>query len=313
LEILRRYAAMQRMLQGKAPGRAVQRIRIGPDFDRIAQLSHFQRAALHSCITQMNVVEDLTASLCRNVVFLRGVGAEPAVRLEKTPDSSAPALDPDRLADAARSVATMWLASIVWIFVPDVVLGTTLIQFATPLGMVISIMPALSPMKPLVPALLSILLAGAIHVLIMPQVSGYGQLAVLLFAATFALSHWPPASKHYLGRMTALAMFVVIMGVSNEQTYSVLTALESLFRDMGKDPGRVDPDALRARLDAAVDALDQCVAATVENADAAGFSEADEHHLYRMLGTLRGISEDLIAVAARTGAIDWDRFHEARF
>ncbi len=80
-------------------------------------------------------------------------------------------------------------------------------------------------MKLLVPALLSILLAGAIHVLIMPQVSGYGQLAVLLFAATFALSYWLPASKHYLGRMTALAMFVVIMGVSNEQTYSVLTAL----------------------------------------------------------------------------------------
>jgi hypothetical protein len=35
--------------------------------------------------------------------------------------------------------------------------------------------------------------------------------------------------------------------------------------------------------------------------------------MVRLLGTYRGVSEVLVAIADRSAAIDWDRLHEARF
>jgi hypothetical protein len=72
------------------------------------------------------------------------------------------------------------------------------------------------------PAAVSVLFAGLVHIFVMPQLSSFIGLGLLIFAVTFAICYLFAAPRQMLGRAFGLAMFVVIASISNEQTYSFL-------------------------------------------------------------------------------------------
>jgi hypothetical protein len=93
---------------------------------------------------------------------------------------------------------------------------------AAPFGMAMATMPQASVSLLFVPATVSVLFAGLVHIFVMPQLSSFIGLGLLIFAVTFGICYLFSAPRQMLGRALGLAMFVVIASISNEQTYSFL-------------------------------------------------------------------------------------------
>jgi hypothetical protein len=68
----------------------------------------------------------------------------------------------------------------------------------------------------------SVLFAGLVHIFVMPQLSSFIGLGLLIFGVTFSICYLFAAPRQILGRILGLAMFVNIASISNEQTYSFL-------------------------------------------------------------------------------------------
>jgi len=90
------------------------------------------------------------------------------------------------------------------------------------IGIAIATMPQLAVWRLVVPVASSVLFAGVLYIFVMPQLSSFLGLGLLIFAATFAICYLFAAPRQMLGRAFGLAMFVTIAAVSNEQTYSFL-------------------------------------------------------------------------------------------
>jgi hypothetical protein len=67
-----------------------------------------------------------------------------------------------------------------------------------------------------------VLFGGLVHIFVMPQLSSFIGLGLLIFGVTFAICYLFAAPRQVLGRIFGLAMFVTLASISNEQTYSFL-------------------------------------------------------------------------------------------
>jgi hypothetical protein len=74
----------------------------------------------------------------------------------------------------------------------------------------------------LVPAAVSVLFASLVYIFVMPQLSSFLGLGLVIFAVTFAICYLFASPQQALGRAFGIAMFVTITSVSNQQSYSFL-------------------------------------------------------------------------------------------
>jgi hypothetical protein len=124
-------------------------------------------------------------------------------------------------------MATLWLAYIALIYVNDIPGGTGFVTFAAALGMAMATMPQLSVTLLFVPAAGSVLFTGLVYIFVMPKLSSFAELGALIFAATFAICYLFSAPRQALGKALGLALFVVIIGVDNQQSYSFLSVADT--------------------------------------------------------------------------------------
>ena len=222
-ELVRRMAQISNMLTGAAPEQVPQARDLSFDKDALQSLSHFQRAAFVVTHSRMLHLERLTRSLFEAVSELKGFGTASA--LAEVPRAPAAVFLPDldRLVNVVRLMAIMWLASLALIYVNDLPGGSGLVSFAGALGIAIVNMPQLPVSKLFVPATTSVLFAAVLYIFIMPKLSSFIGLGLLIFAATFAICYLFAEPRQMLGRALGLAMFVVIASISNEQTYNFLS------------------------------------------------------------------------------------------
>ena len=222
-ELDRRLAQIAHLLAGAAPERVPQAMDLSFDKDAVRSLSHFQRAALVVTRARMLHLERLTRSLFEAVSELKGFGTTSASA--KAPRTPAAVFLPDldRLANVVRFMAILWLAWLALIYVNDLPGGTGLVAFAGSLGIAVANMPQLSVSKLFVPATTSVLFAAVLYIFIMPKLSSFIGLGLLIFAATFVICYLFAEPRQMLGRALGLAMFVVIASISNQQTYNFLS------------------------------------------------------------------------------------------
>src|SRR5262249_3226457 len=65
-------------------------------------------------------------------------------------------------------------------------------------------------------------LGSAINVLVMPHLTSFASLAVVIFAAVFLICYLFSRPTQIIGRMAALGLLIMQMGIVNEQTYNFL-------------------------------------------------------------------------------------------
>ncbi|MBW2429478.1 MAG: FUSC family protein [Deltaproteobacteria bacterium] len=222
-ELEERLAQIDRMLVNQAPERHPKAMDLDLDATEGRTLSHFQKAALAVNRSRLQHLELITRSMFDSLSDIKGFGQS----VSKADTAPRPrnrfVPDPDRMMCAIRVISSMWLAYLGLIYINDFPGGAGFVSMAVPFAMAMATMPQLPVSLLFVPAAVSVLFAGLVHIFVMPLLSSFLGLGLLFFAVTFAICYIFATPRQALGRALGLAMFVRIASISNEQTYSFLS------------------------------------------------------------------------------------------
>ena len=226
VELDRRFAEIEHMLAGQAPRHLPEAIALKVDRTEIRAFGHFQRAAIAVVKTQLDRLEALSRELFDCVRDLKGFGGTASKPLREETSRRGLTIDPDRLQGAITVMATLWIAFLIWVYVDPpghasfVMMSTTLMMVAVRVGM--------STTRMALPLILSTLFAGILYVFVMPHLSGYGQLGLMIFVVTFGITYLFSAPLQAGVKLIALAMFANNISVQNQQAYSFVSFANGL-------------------------------------------------------------------------------------
>lgn len=222
VEIDQRIGMIEGMLEGHMPEREVTAVKLDLNDGGVRSLTAFQKAELAVNRSQLQQIEELSRTLFVTVRDLQGFGQSSA--REQAPPVSSPGFIPDldRLASGVRVMASLWLAFLAIVYVQGWPGGLGFLSMTTPIAMALAGTPQVSVRVLLAPVAVGISIAAVAYIFIMPQLSSFAGLGLLIFAITFFVCYRYSEPKQGLGRAFGLAMFVAIASISNEQSYSFL-------------------------------------------------------------------------------------------
>lgn len=230
-ELERRFEQIERMLAERSPTAVPQAVPLSIDEAEIEALSQFQRAAVAAIKTRLESLEAISRSLFERVARIRmfelphaehdahaGHGAHAA-------HGAWLALDPDRIRLALGVVASVWIGFLCWIYVNDVPNHSV---FWAMSGVTAFLTTSRSEMR--ISTLLFAWGVGAVvaficRVFIMQHLSGFHELAAVIFVVSFFIGYVLYPAAHPGVRIFALASFAIVLQADNEQSYSLEDAI----------------------------------------------------------------------------------------
>jgi uncharacterized membrane protein YccC len=231
-EMDRRLTQVERMLAGQAPESQPSAIDLAVDLPTIKALPHFHIAALAFSRSTAQQLESLTRELFDVVRDIKGLSAplpgqtKASKRLAQVAPRPAAGgefvFDPDRMQSAFQAMLFVWLAWLTLIYLEGLPGGSLLLMMGVSITMAMATMPYVPATKLFVPVAGSVVFAGLIYIFLMPMVSSYWGLGLIIFSATFAISYLFAQPRQMLGRALGLAMFIVITSIDNHQSYSFM-------------------------------------------------------------------------------------------
>jgi len=233
-ELERRFAEIERLLAGEALQHQPQPIDLSYDHARLQALSHFHKAALALAHTGLQRLDELTRDQFDTVLDIKGVaaaapGSAPASTVPSAPsDQPGPSLlpDPDNMIAAVRIMVILWLAYLLWIYV-EVPGGDMIMSGIGSIGMIAATTPRWSVLSMLKPVMLTIAFAGILYLFVMPQLSSFVGLGSMMFLTIFAIAYLFSTPQQGITRSIALAFFLMIIDVSNQQQYNFLPVVNT--------------------------------------------------------------------------------------
>jgi uncharacterized membrane protein YccC len=231
-----RFNQIEQMLINKAPSHIPQVITLAADKTEMQALTRLQKSAVGVTLARLTTIERLTRSMFESLADIRGYTGQDTEPDPEMTRRSGPTFDPDRFRPIIIVVATLWIGFFLWIYVnPPGGQGVLLLAVANALIYVL-----LSVKAPYISALdwlrwwgFGVVLAGLLYFLVMPHLSGFAELATLIFTANFAIYYifWKP--QQTLARFLGTAAFAVCLIIDNQQTYSFSSYVTFVFMIMG--------------------------------------------------------------------------------
>ncbi len=217
-ELDQRFAQIERMLDGQPPDRMPQAVTLAVDKAKMRDLSRFQEAAVLVAKSHLDGLEALSRSLFDCARHLGDHGGPAPGLLPETAPRRALVIDPDRLQGVVSVLATLWISFFLWVYVnpPG---HASFVMMSTILSMVI-VMGGTGPISVALSVILGTLFAGVLYLFVMPHLSGYAELGLMIFVVTFAICYLFSEPRQAGTKASVLAMFVNNISVQNEQTYS---------------------------------------------------------------------------------------------
>jgi len=193
-------------------------ITLAIDKDKIRALSPFQRAAVVLTKTELERLESLSQSLFDCV---RDISEDrPPVSIpprEKAPHGGL-AIDPDRLRGSVRMVTHLWIAFLIWVYI-DPPGHASFMYLSLVLGQA-TLMSGGSATAMLLPFAVGSAGVGVLYVFVMPHLSGFVELGMLIFIVTFAIYYLFAQPQQGMARLGAMIPFLTFTSLQNQQTYS---------------------------------------------------------------------------------------------
>jgi uncharacterized membrane protein YccC len=222
-ELDHRFAEIGRMLEGHLPEREPIAVPLNLEDKGMALLSPFQRAALLLYRSHLQEIAKLTSDLLATVADIRNfIHAKVDPRYEAVPLLPS-ALDPERFASVARWFACLWLAWLIALYLPDIPETVGFIVFTNSLAMVLCVAPQLPIARTFLPFAFGLAVGSAIYVLVMPHLTSFIGLGVVIFVAVFLICYLNHRPTQALGRAAGLGLLAMLMDVTNEQNYNFLS------------------------------------------------------------------------------------------
>jgi uncharacterized membrane protein YccC len=226
-----RFAEIERLLAGEAPHRQPQPIDLLPDHSRLHALSHFHKAAFALVRTSLQRLDGLTRDQFDTVSQIKGQGASaPPAAVPPAPSNQpgpGPLPDRDSMIAAVRAMASLWLAYLLWIYL-EVPGGTGIVSMAGPVGMMLATNSRLPVLSILKPVMSTIAFAGILYVFVMPQLSSFVGLGSMIFLVVFVIAYLFSTPPQGITRSIGLALFLTLIGVSNQQHYNFLSVADTV-------------------------------------------------------------------------------------
>ena len=218
-----RLRCLESILDGQSPDSIPDSSTLRVETGASGVTSHFEKA-------EIAALQSLWETLEREVSMALSLAAD--IRDLALPESTAPArlgsgivekrypaLDVERAIAALRTMLIVTAAYLVWIYVPDVPAGTSVVSIGAALGINLSLLPQVRASSIFRPVFVSVTGGSLIYLLVMPGLSTFVELGLLLFGYTFVVCYLFAAPKQALGRALGLAMFLSIASISNDQSY----------------------------------------------------------------------------------------------
>ncbi len=221
-ELDRRFAEIGHMLDGDPPACGPVSVPLNFEESEVASLSQFQQAALQVYRTHLQTIDALTRDLFETVADIRNFARTRVIPSRDVVPLPPSALDPENLASIARWFTGLWLTLLISIYVPDLPDTATFIALTNSILMALCIMPQAPIAVAFLPYAFGFTLGAAINVLVMPHLTGFASLAVVIFAAVFLICYLFSRPTQIVGKFAALGLLVMQLGISNEQTYNFL-------------------------------------------------------------------------------------------
>jgi uncharacterized membrane protein YccC len=217
-ELDQRFEEIEHMLTDKSTVHTPQVVSLAIDSATMHSITHFQKATVAVVKAQLDRLEKISRALFDCVCDIKGGGRQSAKAVEQDTRSGGFGPDPDRLQAALRAMATLWVAFLIWFYI-DPPGHSGFVQLAT-IFTIGAVMLNLSPTIFLKPFIVLTLAAGALYIFVMPHLSGYAQLAMLIFGTIFAIYYvfWQP--RQGLAKSIGAVMFLNVIAVQNQQTYN---------------------------------------------------------------------------------------------
>ena len=220
-EIDRRFTAIEGMLAGKNPEHVPDAVTLQFDITESRKFGHFQKAALAVTKTQLDRLDALSRSLFECVQNIKAYREQPPSAVRADTEATKLKLDADAFHGAVTVMLALWVAFLVWIYVDPpghasfVFMGAHWTMAAVMLRQRVSM---------LLPGfIVGIVLAGIAYIFVMPHLSGYAQLGLMLFSFTVGIFYtfWAPRLR--LTRSVVIAVFQILIVIDNEQTYDFVS------------------------------------------------------------------------------------------
>jgi uncharacterized membrane protein YccC len=222
-ELDRRLTATQQLLRGD-------RVRVectarppSVNGDRLQDLSHFHRAAVWVAHRQLQEMDCLTQAMLDSMSRIRGMGPKPAGAQPKPAMKQPFVPDLERVLASARMMTVIWLAFLVLFYISDIPGGVGFVTISGTFGLIFATNPQLPISIVIRPITVSILFASSLYFFLMPRLSSFSGLGTMIFAVTFCICYFNAKPKQMLGRALGLAIFIMVIAVSNQQSYSFLS------------------------------------------------------------------------------------------
>jgi uncharacterized membrane protein YccC len=220
-ELAQRFTQIEQLLVGDVPDTDMITVELEADPARIEELQDFERAAFEVTISALRDLHAATCALWKAAQNLQAFDSvEDAAHNPTLAVSLIP--DPDRLAASLRLIVAMWAAYLTVIYVPDLPGGSGLVTLVSVFTIIMVGTPQIPVRKLFAPIPISIVFASAIYIWIMPQLSSFVGLGVLLFVVTFGICYFYSEPQQALIKTFGLALFLAIASISNHQSYSIL-------------------------------------------------------------------------------------------
>lgn len=215
-----RFTQMGRMLTHQEPEQHPVEVGLEIDNVQMQSLSHFDKAALTVIRTQLLRLETLTRSMFESVCYIKGF-CTTAPELDMGPPVTAGLgiLDLDRAAGVVRVMLVMWMSFFAILYIDGLPGGASIVTLTGTLGMVMALVPQVPTLFMFLPAFISTLLGGLLYLLVMPQLTSFWGLGILLFVMSYAIFYLFAAPRLKLVKLFAISMCLTIMSISNQQTY----------------------------------------------------------------------------------------------
>ena len=221
-EIDARMTGIGRLLEGPSPDRRPRALTLPWDREAVGSLSQFQKAALAVLRNRSLELERTTRALFETIADIQGLGPASERSAAPTPSPRLRVIDRDHLAAALRVMLGLWVAYLLWIYT-EIPGNTAFVIMLAPFGMALATRPMVPVMAVFVPAISGIAFGSLLYIFVMPHLAGFAALGTLLFAVSFAVCYVFHTPRQALGRTFGLMMFVLVAGISNEQSYSFLS------------------------------------------------------------------------------------------
>ena len=193
--------------------------------DMSSGVTHFERAARAVVRNQAGEAIKLGTRIFEGLAAITGQrkqSALPAVTNKKPYSSPLYIFDPDIWAAVLRVQVIFFALVLSVFFIPGFPSEAVVIPIGVSTAMALVRRPHVSISGLMVIFLLVITCVGTIHIMALPRLDAFWQLAILLFGSSFAITYFTDRPEQAVLRTLGLNLFLVGLQTDNEQQYSFM-------------------------------------------------------------------------------------------